>query len=204
TERDSERREFQIIAPSSFESGVGMLRPDYLLGGAIIDYYKIGLIESTETDPAFAAALKTHAAYAQLQAEIVEGLEVNVGARMEKAEQRVNPVQVFRTASNSGAGTNLENDYLLPALTVTYKFGDNMQVRANASKTIARPQFRELMFQAYYDPESNRCWSIANSPTASCVGSGTSPGSSGFRLRRSGKRSIARSRRSRVSTTTAP
>lgn len=158
TERDSERREFQIIAPSSFESGVGMLRPDYLLGGAIIDYYKIGLIESTETDPAFAAALKTHAAYAQLQAEIVEGLEVNVGARMEKAEQRVNPVQVFRTASNSGAGTNLENDYLLPALTVTYKFGDNMQVRANASKTIARPQFRELMFQAYYDPESNRAY----------------------------------------------
>ena len=158
TERDSERREFQIIAPSSFESGVGMLRPDYLLGGAIIDYYKIGLIESTETDPAFAAALKTNAAYVQLQAEIVEGFEVNVGARMEKAEQRVNPVQVFKTASNSGAGTNLENDYLLPALTVTYKFGDNMQVRANASKTIARPQFRELMFQAYYDPESNRAY----------------------------------------------
>ena len=31
-----------------------------------------------------------------------------------------------------------------------------MQLRLNASKTIARPQFRELMFQAYYDPESNR------------------------------------------------
>jgi len=158
TDRDSERREFQIIAPSSFESGVGMLRPDYLLGGAVIEYYKIALIESTETDPAFAASLKTNAAYAQLQAEVAEGLEVNVGARMEKAEQRVNPVQVFKTASNSGAGTNLENDYVLPALTVTYKFGDNMQFRANASKTIARPQFRELMFQAYYDPESNRAY----------------------------------------------
>jgi hypothetical protein len=31
-----------------------------------------------------------------------------------------------------------------------------MQVRLNASQTIARPQFRELMFQSYYDPESNR------------------------------------------------
>src|SRR5690606_9050320 len=32
------------------------------------------------------------------------------------------------------------------------------QVRLNVSKTIARPQFRELMFQAYYDPESNRTY----------------------------------------------
>ncbi len=33
---------------------------------------------------------------------------------------------------------------------------DDLQLRANASRTIARPQFRELMFQTYYDPETNR------------------------------------------------
>ena len=33
-----------------------------------------------------------------------------------------------------------------------------MQARFNVSKTVARPQFRELMFQAYYDPESNRAF----------------------------------------------
>ena len=158
TKRDSQRREFQFIAPSTFETAVGMLRPDYLLGPAIIEYYKIGLVETTETDPAFAAALDTQAGYAQLQAELTEGLELNLGTRFEKAEQRVDPVKVFKTASNSGAGTKLENDYVLPAITLTYKFGENMQVRANASKTIARPQFRELMFQAYYDPESNRAF----------------------------------------------
>lgn len=158
TERDSQRREFQFIAPSTFETAVGMLRPDYLLGPAVIDYYKIGLVETTETDPAFAAELTTQAGYAQLQAELTDGLELNLGARLEKAEQRVSPVQVFKTASNSGAGTQLDNDYVLPAITLTYKFGENMQVRANASKTIARPQFRELMFQAYYDPESNRAF----------------------------------------------
>ena len=31
-----------------------------------------------------------------------------------------------------------------------------MQLRANASRTIARPQFRELIFQTFYDPETNR------------------------------------------------
>jgi len=70
----------------------------------------------------------------------------------------VSPLKVFTTASTSEAGTNLDNDYVLPALTLTYKFGDNMQVRLNGSKTVARPQFRELMFQAYFDPESNRSY----------------------------------------------
>jgi len=31
-----------------------------------------------------------------------------------------------------------------------------MQFRLSASKTLARPQFRELIYQPYYDPESNR------------------------------------------------
>jgi outer membrane receptor protein involved in Fe transport len=156
TERDSERREFLMLAPSSFLSGVAMFRPDYLLGSAVVEYFGIGLVESTETDPAFTAQLETQAAYAQIQTEIAEGLELSVGARYEQGEQTVAPLRVFKTASTSEAGTNLDNDYILPALTLTYKFADNMQVRLNGSKTVARPQFRELMFQAYFDPESNR------------------------------------------------
>ena len=156
TERDSERREFLMLAPSSFLSGVAMFRPDYLLGSAVVEYFGIGLVESTETDPAFTAQLETQAAYAQIQTEIAEGLELSIGARYEQGEQTVAPLQVFKTASTSEAGTNLDNDYILPALTLTYKFADNMQVRLNGSKTVARPQFRELMFQAYFDPESNR------------------------------------------------
>ncbi len=158
TDRESKRREFLVVAPSDFPSGVAMFRPDYLLGKAVIQYYKIGMVESTETDPAFAAEMQTNAAYLQLQTELAEGLELSAGARYEKAEQLVNPLQVFKTASTSQAGTNLENDYVLPAVTLTYKFGDDMQLRLNGSKTIARPQFRELMFQAYFDPESNRAY----------------------------------------------
>jgi hypothetical protein len=158
TQRDSERREFQIIAPSSLPSAVAMFRPDYLVGSAVIDFYDIGLVETTESDPAFAASLRTEAAYAQLQAELREGLEVNVGTRFERGTQSVNAVQVFNSASTLDAATQLENDYVLPAVTVTYKFADAMQLRLHASKTIARPQFRELIFQAFFDPESNRAY----------------------------------------------
>ena len=156
TQRESTRREFQIVAPSTFPSGVAMLRPDYLLGPAVIDAFDIGLVETTETDPAFAAELRTQAGYLQMQAALGDSFDLSFGARHERAEQAVEPLQVFDTLTNSGASTHLDNDYLLPAATLTWRVRDDMQVRLNASRTIARPQFRELMFQSYYDPESNR------------------------------------------------
>lgn len=156
TQRESTRREFQIVAPSSFPSAVGTLRPDYLLGPAVIEYFDIGLVETTESDPAFAAQLRTNAGYLQLQADLTDSLDLSIGARYERAEQDVRPLQVFDTHTNSGASTSLENAYVLPGATLTWRLTNDMQVRINASKTIARPQFRELMFQSYFDPESNR------------------------------------------------
>jgi len=58
--------------------------------------------------------------------------------------------------TNSGASTYLDNEYVLPAATLTWRLSDQTQMRFNASQTIARPQFRELMFQSYFDPETNR------------------------------------------------
>ncbi|MFM1886459.1 MAG: hypothetical protein RL026_1616 [Pseudomonadota bacterium] len=158
TRRNSQRRVFQIVAPSTLPKAVSLLRPDYLLGAAPIEYFGIGMVETTETDPAFEAGLKVQAGYLQLQTEFAEGLEINAGARYEDAEQEVLPVQVFDTLTNSGASTRLENQYVLPAATLTWRIDDAHQLRFNASKTIARPQFRELMFQAYFDPETNRSY----------------------------------------------
>lgn len=156
TRRQSSRREFQFIAPSDFPAGVSMLRPDLLLSPGIIDYYKISLIETTESDPAFAAALRVHGAYGKVNWEPIDGLSLDLGLRYETALQTVNPIEVFKVPSNSLAGTRLDKRYWLPAGTITWEFAPQMQLRANASQTIARPQFRELIFQLYYDPESDR------------------------------------------------
>jgi hypothetical protein len=161
TSRDSFRREFQIVAPAGLPTEVGLLRPDYLLGAAVIDHWDIRLIETTEQFPAFAARMLTHGAFGQLQARLADSLELAAGARFERGKQVVRPVQVFAGGNGaSGAGTRLEEDYVLPAVTLTWKFGEpqDRQVRLHASKTIARPQFRELMFQSYYDPDSNRTY----------------------------------------------
>lgn len=159
TRRDSTRREF-LFRAEDLPPGVGMLRPDYLLSPEVISHYQIDLQESTADAAAFNARLIVNAAYLQMQSMLVPGLELAAGVRYEKSQQEVNAVEVFNTPTNTAIPTLLKNDYLLPAATLTWKFGasEDRQVRLNASKTIARPQFRELMFQRFFDPEGNRTY----------------------------------------------
>jgi len=156
--RFSERREFQFLAPASMPLGVAMLRPDLLLAPGIVNYYNISLVETTETDPAFNAQLRVHAGYAQFKANITPEIELTGGVRYEQGHQSVNPAQVFATPSNSGASSLINKSYWLPAATLTWKITPEMQFRLNGSKTLGRPQFRELLYQLYYDPDANRSY----------------------------------------------
>lgn len=159
TKRTSSRREFQFEPGDNFIDAVGLWRPDFLLQPAIVKYYDIGLIETTLNNPSFTAKLNIDAGYAQFQAELADGLSVNGGVRYERAKQSVLPNMVFNVPIGQGASTFLEKEYWLPALTVTYAVAPDMQLRVSGSKTIARPQFRELLDQNFYDPETNRLYS---------------------------------------------
>lgn len=97
---------------------------------------------------AYDAKLRINAGYGQIEAEAFDGLRAVVGVRYESATQRVTPV--------NSTGTRLSNDYWLPAGTITWNFAENQQLRVSGSKTIARPQFRELAPQAFRDFESDR------------------------------------------------
>ena len=173
TNRVTERRDFLFQGNNDIPLAVSLLRPDLLLSQAVICFPPlnpptdpncpanpsptgISLVDSTGSNPTFRAILRNHAAYFQLQADLLDGLNVNVGARYETAVERVSAVQVYAVNPTLPPDTNLSRDYLLPAATITYEIQPQMQVRLSASKTIARPQFRELVFQSYYDPDTNR------------------------------------------------
>lgn len=156
TYRTSSRRDFQFQAPSNFPTGVGLLRPDLLLAPNLIDFFNIALVDTNEGNPAFEAKLRNWAGYGKVNWQLTPELSLDAGARFEKATETVDPVQVFNTPGASTAGTSLKRNYWLPAATLTWQVLSDMQFRLNASKTIARPQFRELIFQFYFDPDSNR------------------------------------------------
>lgn len=96
------------------------------------------------------AQLRINAGYVQLEGELADGIRATAGVRYEKGEQSVT------TNSALFQGTQLNNGYWLPAATITWNFAQDMQFRLHGSKTIARPQFRELAPQVYRDFESDR------------------------------------------------
>lgn len=157
TRRTSSRRDFQWRAVD-LPDGVNMFRPDYLLSNAVIKAFNIGLVDTNEGNPAFVATLKNHGAYAKIDAQLTDKLQLDAGVRYETAKMAVAAIPVFKDVTSITAPTSLNNDYWLPAATLTWSFRDDMQLRANASKTIARPQFRELIYQFYFDPDTNRTY----------------------------------------------
>ncbi len=158
TVRDAYRREFRFLPEGDLPLAVAQQRPDFLLSDFNIYTYGIGITETSGQtgSAAYDAGLRTHAGYVQANVEFVPGLSANFGVRYEDGRQYVTPIDLFGSGAGGITTTTIENDYWLPAATITWNFADDMQLRANASKTIARPQFRELAFQLYQDTESDR------------------------------------------------
>lgn len=158
TERNASRFQFQYTRPlgGALPLGPSQMRPDFLLSDQSIRAWGIELtdVSGAEGAAAYDAELEVNGGYAQIDLNDTEnGLRATLGVRYETADQSVVPTTtnpVFATQ------TQLSNDYFLPAGTVTWNFRPDMQLRFHASKTIARPQFRELAQQLYQDYESDR------------------------------------------------
>ncbi|MBO9712547.1 TonB-dependent receptor plug domain-containing protein [Sphingomonas sp.] len=138
-----------------------LLRPDLLLSSDVLtkacdtlnDGVGPGCVRLKLTgDPqgfGYDASLRVAAGYMQLEAEPWDGVRGTVGVRYERATERVQP-------TGGAAPILLQKSYWLPAATLTWNFVKDMQFRVHASKTIARPQFRELAPQQFQDYESDR------------------------------------------------
>jgi outer membrane receptor protein involved in Fe transport len=153
TKRTSSRYELHYDA-INLPIPVQQQRPDYLTSDATIQLFDLGLLDFSGNYPVYDAALRVHAGYAQAQVEIVPGLSLNAGVRYENGKQGVTGVDVYNTGLTPFQ--QIRNDYWLPAATLTIEAAKGVQIRVSGSKTIARPQFRELIAQPYVDTESNR------------------------------------------------
>lgn len=162
TRRTSSRRDFLFLAPNQWlgspytVTAIGMLRPDLLLSPNVVDALGITMIETDPGTPKFGAGLTTKAGYLKGNWQVTDSIAIDAGVRYEDGSQFTKPIPVFVSVPPSVPEATLQRSYWLPAATLTFDLQNSMQIRLNASKTIARPQFRELIAQPYYDPESNR------------------------------------------------
>jgi TonB-dependent receptor len=165
----SQNERTSIRLPFTFQTATGgaipfpcnLFRPDFLLSPDVLNGCPVAT-SGTPADNAvqlrfdsglngsyaYDAKLLIHAGYVQAEAEAIDGVRAIIGVRYETAKQSVTPIGAL--------STRLNNDYFLPAATLTYNFAPDLQLRLAAAKTIARPQFRELAPQAFRDFESDR------------------------------------------------
>lgn len=155
TERDY--KQFNFRFNGSVVTGVDpTARPDFLFSPDNIAPSRFFLNESTTTTDFYEAGLDVTSYFAQADMDVTDFIKATVGVRQESGEQFVRTSDRF---GNPGPEeTRLDNDYTLPALTLTWNFADDLQLRLGYSETIARPQFRELSEATYFDTESSRTY----------------------------------------------
>ncbi|MEZ5893081.1 MAG: TonB-dependent receptor [Parvularculaceae bacterium] len=155
-DRAADVYKFRFAGGNSLPADVQMARPDFLFSPDNIDPLRFELIETSTTGTeSYTGDLTIHAGYALADLELIPTIRTTVGVRYETAEETV---ATFDRFGRTGPGTTLDNDYWLPSAMLTWNFTDNMQFRVGYSKTIARPQFRELAPSLFFDPDNDRSY----------------------------------------------
>jgi TonB-dependent receptor len=156
SKRSSSRFDYRYNINGALPTAVTQERPDFLLSDFNVYSYGIILNTVSTTAPVYNAGLTIHAGYGQFEIEPFDGLQFTAGVRYETAKEFIDPIDVFGVNVDQTIRTELNNDYFLPGGTLTWNFAEDMQARFSASKTIARPQFRELAPQTFFDTDTDR------------------------------------------------
>src|SRR3546814_21054285 len=113
-------------------------------------------ISDLSSDVCSSDLLETRAAYVEVESQLTGTVRASLGVRYEDVSQEVQPIDLFGEGQPLPTAAPLENDYFLPAFTLTWNFADNQQLRFAASQTIARPQFSELAPPQYLALDNDR------------------------------------------------
>lgn len=157
-ERDSMVREFRYDQGSlGLPPQLATVRNDVLLSPGVVgtDAFDIQFVANPIALDNAISTLKVQAAYAGLDFDIGPYVHLAAGGRYEDGEQTTT---AFSTAFPTGSlsQTAINEDYWLPAVTATWNPIGDLQIRAGYSKTITRPQFRELTPATFLDDDTDQ------------------------------------------------
>lgn len=145
--RDSQITNFRYVQAQTLPDELLASRVDFLFSDAVVEGGVIGIERTTGNQAGFpdlsSSGLEVFGGYVSADIEVNENLRLAGGLRYEDSEQTTLVDQSLNDTAPFEFEPLSEN-FLLPAATLTYTFADNWQLRLAASKTINRPQFREL------------------------------------------------------------
>lgn len=153
-DRDSELRKLRYNGAFQSNNDFNRVRRQDIEGvfaDENIGRRKWELEESTQFTDSYTASEEIRAVYLQADSDIGEDWRLMFGARYEESAQET---ETRAVSGGNPVVANLEEGYVLPAVTLTWNVRENHQLRAAWSQTINRPDIREISPAPYLDPET--------------------------------------------------
>ena len=107
------------------------------------------IIDVTDFVPTYDGDREVEAGYAMVDAQVTPSLRLVAGVRKEDTMIWVQTIDRFDESVAGGVG-EINDDSILPAINATWTMTDRQNLRLAFSKTVARPNFRELSPVAGY------------------------------------------------------
>ncbi len=132
---------------SGFNDNILLMSPKSIFSRVNMQPNGLALEEITNNTDSYDASTLLNAGYAMLDSKLAEKWRLVWGLRVESFGFEVN------TADFSGAKVKAKKDYIdiLPSINLTYKLTANTNLRFSASRTVSRPEFREIANFSFYD-----------------------------------------------------
>ena len=143
-DRTFDARRFRFEQSSGIHRHVDLtLDPEEIFVPENIAPGRFELSETTRNVDNYSASQKTWAAYAMTDLQFSGQWRFVGGVRVEKSRQTLTAFDPFSTTATP-TEVILDNTDLLPGLNLVYKLNDRTNFRTAYSRTLARPDFREL------------------------------------------------------------
>ncbi len=143
-DRNVYTRRFRFLPRGALGDSVRALAPDELFSAGTVAPDSFQIQEATFRPDNYDAEETVLAGYALLEAEPLSGLRLAGGVRIERAEQTVRPRDLFVEGLEPPEGADLDDVDLIPGANLTWSATERMNFRLAVSRTLARPEFREL------------------------------------------------------------
>jgi outer membrane receptor protein involved in Fe transport len=106
--------------------------------------------EVTQDKDSYDAKLNVFAGYVMADLSLAERFRLILGERVERTDQTVDPYDQFGIATTEAGGDIKETD-LLPSVSFVWSTTEKTKLRGSLTRTLARPQLRELAPFIYQD-----------------------------------------------------
>ena len=137
-------RRFRFLPSDQVDATVNLsAEPEILFQSQNIAPRVFELRESTRSTDNYLADHNIYSSYMMLDLPLSAKWQVMSGVRLESSDQTVTTYDPF-AATRKEIEANLQTLDWLPGLNVTYRLTERMNLRFAASRTITRPDFREL------------------------------------------------------------